>query len=440
MSARGDLAFANDVRAAREKEVPRAAAALIVVIAAMIAVFVVWSRQAVIEEVTRGTGKIVPAQQIQVVQSLEGGIVSEILVREGERVEKGAILVRLDETSTGARLGELAGERHARLARIARLTAEAEGKDTPEFPDELTRNAADLIQAETELFRAERDALLRQREVLRPQLEQRREELRELEEKQRKLVASRELLEKELDLTRKLSRQKAIPEIELIQLERRAVEASGELDEIGPRRKRVAAGITEYENRLASAEADFRAQAQAQLAKELGELRVIGQSITGAADRVERTVIRAPVKGVVNRIAITTIGGVIQPGAAVLEIVPLDDRLLVEARIRPQDVAFVRPGQPASIKLSAYDYTIYGSLRGEVTQVGANTITDPQTGEPYYRVIAETDTVSLSYPDKQLDIIPGMVATVEIETGSKTIFDYLMKPVERVRNEALHER
>lgn len=435
-----DLAYANDVRAARERQVPRAAAALIAVLAVMIAAFVVWSRHAVIEEVTRGEGQVVPAQQIQTVQSLEGGIVAEILVREGERVEQGHVLVRLDRTSTGSRLGELAGQRHARLARIARLTAEAEGLPAPQFPEELRRAAPDLIAAETELFEAELETLERQRAVLAPQLEQRREELRELEERKRKLVASKELLDRELELKRRLSRQRAVPEIELIQLERQAVEANGELDEIEPRRKRIEAGIAEYENRLASAESDFRTKARSELAKEVGELRVIGESITGAADRVERTVIRAPVKGIVNRIAVTTIGGVIAPGGAVLELVPLDDRLVVEARIRPQDVAFIRAGQPASVKLSAYDFTIYGSLRGEVTQVGANTIADQKTGEPFYRVVVETGEAALTHGGRALDIIPGMVATVEIETGSKTIFDYLVGPVSRLAAEALRER
>ncbi|MCG6858670.1 MAG: HlyD family type I secretion periplasmic adaptor subunit [Salaquimonas sp.] len=440
MSGRGALLFANDVRTAREKDLPRTAAMLVIVLAAMIAGFITWSRVAVLDEVTSGTGKVVPAQQIQVVQSLEGGIVSEILVHEGEQVEKDQVLMRLDETSQGSRLGELSGQRYAGLARIARLSAEAEGKDAPEFSERLKIMAPDLIEAETEAFQSRQHALEGQRKVLEPQLEQRREDLVELQQKQKKLTQSLELLERELKLTRDLADSGAVPELDLIRLERDAVEARGDLDETAARMKRTQAAIKEYENRLASLDADFRASARVDLAKEMGSLKVIGESITGAEGRVERTTIRAPMRGVVNRIAVTTIGGVIQPGGAALEIVPLDDKLVIEAAIRPQDVAFIRVGQEANVKLSAYDYTIYGSLKGKVTQVGANTLTNPQSGEPFYRVVIETESTTLEHRGAALDIIPGMVATVDIKTGSRTVFDYLIQPLNRVRHEALRER
>lgn len=440
MTAGGQMTFASDARSARRKDVPGMAAAVAIMLAAAVAAFVVWSRYAVLDEVTRGTGSVVPAQQVQVVQSLEGGIVSEILVREGERVEKDQVLLRLDETSSGARLGELAGQRYARLARIVRLKAEAEGRREPDFSADLRRMAPELTAAETDVFTSRREALSRQRAVLTPQLEQRREELVELDARQRKFTDSLVLLERELELTRKLSAQGAVPELELIRLERETVEARGELDEIGARRERVKAGVREYENRLASMEADYRAQARIELAREIGEIKVIGESIAGAADRVKRTAIRAPVRGIVNRIAVTTIGGVVAPGAPVLDIVPLDDRLVIEAQIQPKDVAFIQPGQEASIKLSAYDYTVYGSLPGRVTQVGATTVADPQSGQPFYRVVVETEMAALRHDGKDLDIIPGMVATVDIKTGRKSVFDYLVKPMNRVRHEAMRER
>lgn len=440
MSARDEFAFANDVRAAREKDVPRAAASLVLILALLIVAFIVWAWLAVLDEVTRGAGKVVPAGQNQVVQSLEGGIVSEILVREGDRVEKDQVLVQLDRTSQGSRLGELTGQRNAKLARIARLTAQAEGASEPLFAPELQEAAAALVAAEQSAFASQRDALELQREVIEPQLAQRRSQIEELQARADRLEKSLVFLERELTLTRRLAKQGAVPELDLLRLERQAVAEQGELQETKAGLERLAEGVKEYENRLLSLDSEFRAQARIDLAAQVGELAVIEESISGAADRVNRTAIRAPVRGIVNRLEIKTIGGVAAPGAPILEIVPLDDRLVIEARIQPKDVAFVRPGQAAAAKLTAYDYTVYGSLEGRVTQVSPDTIADPQSGETFYRVVIETEEMTLGKSGEKLDILPGMVATVDILTGEKSVLAYLLKPVTRVAAEALRER
>ncbi len=440
MSTSDEFAFANDVRAAREADVPRATAMMVAILVALVAAFFLWAGFAVLEEVARGAGKVVPALQIQTVQSLEGGIVSEILVAEGERVEKSQILVQLDETSPGSKLGEVAGQRDAKLTRIARLQAEAEGLETPQFPLEQQASVPRLVEAEQASFDSRKLAQEQQRQVIENQLSQRRDQLQELDARNAKLDSSLKLLELELELTRKLAKQGAVPAIDLIRLEREAVEARGEINEINARRGATEGGIREYENRLASVDSDFRALARDELARELGEMRIIEETLAGVTDRVERTAIRAPVRGIVNRMAVKTIGGVIAPGGPVLEIVPLDDRLVIEARIRPQDVAFVRLGQKANVKLSAYDYTIYGSLEGKVTQVSADTLADEKSGEAYYRVVVETGQSTLGKEGQTLEILPGMVATVDILTGSKTVLNYLLKPVSRVGSEALRER
>jgi adhesin transport system membrane fusion protein len=440
MGARDEFAFANDVRAAREADVPRAIAMLIVILVSLVIAFIGWAAFAVVDEVARGDGKVVPALQVQTVQSLEGGIVSEILVAEGERVEKNQILVQLDETSPGSKLGEVASQRDGKLVRVARLTAEAEGLEKPQFPQEQASRVAALVEAEMASFESRKAAQQQQRQVIENQLLARREQLQELDARNSKLTASLELLDKELKLTRKLAQQGAVPEIDLIRLEREAVEARGELEETAARRGATLAGIGEYQNRLASSDRDFRAAARDELTRELAELRIIDETLAGVADRFERTAIRAPVRGIVNRLEVKTIGGVIAPGGAVLEIVPLDDRLVVEARIRPQDVAFIRPGQDANVKLSAYDYTIYGVLAGKVTQVSADTFSDEKTGEAFYKVIVETGQSTLKRNGQELEILPGMVATVDILTGSKTVLNYLAKPVTRVGSEALRER
>lgn len=440
MSARDEFAFANDVRAAREKDVPRAAAMMVAVIAAMILSFVLWATLAVLDEVTRGSGKVIPASQNQLVQSLEGGIVSEIMVREGDRVERNQVLLQLDETAQGSRLGEIAGQRHAKRARIARLQAETRGLAEPVFGEEELRDTPDIVAAELAAFASRRDALQIQREVIEPQLAQRRSQAVELEARAAKLTQSLEFLDRELTLTRRLAKQGAVPELDLLRLERQAVELRGELQETVASRERIAEAVKEYENRLLSLESEFRAEAQIELASQTGELAVIEETIAAAADRVDRTAIRAPVRGIVNRLEVTTVGGVVAPGGPVVEIVPLDDKLVIEARIRPQDVAFVRPGQSASTKLTAYDYTIYGTLPGKVTLVSPDTLADPKTGEAYYRVIIEADEMKLAQGGKQLEILPGMVASVDILTGSKSVLSYLLTPVSRVRSEALRER
>ncbi|MFZ1813706.1 MAG: HlyD family type I secretion periplasmic adaptor subunit [Rhizobiaceae bacterium] len=439
MSSRKQLAFANNLQGAKEKDVPRAAAWMILTLAAMVGAFGYWAFNARLEEVVSAQGKVVPAQDVQLVQTLEGGIISGLPVRNGDLVAEGQVVVHLDKAATGSRLGELTEQRRGMELRVARLRAEAEGSE-PVFPGADDPASADLVAAENALYLSRKEAVAKQIAVLEPQLSQRHEELAELDAKEKLLKASRVLLEKELELTRKLASRNAVPEIELIRLERQAAEANGELEVIAASRQRVKLGILEYENRLKSADADFRSVARGELAKELGLLNVVEESLTAAASRDTRTEIRSPVRGVVNRVAITTIGGVLPPGATVMEIVPADDRLLVETRIPPRDVAFVRSGQAASVKLSAYDYSIYGALKGTVTLVSPNTITDQQSGESYYKATVETDKAGLVHQGKRLDILPGMLATVDIQTGEKSVFEYLMKPLNKVRHEALRER
>ncbi len=433
------IRFAHDIRTAQESERPWRAWLLLIIITALFAAVIGWALTARLEEVTNGEGEVVPAQQIQIVQSLEGGIISQLAVRRGDLVDEGQIVARLDDTETRSKMGELEQRRLSSLARIARLTAEAEDDDAPQFSDELQSAAAASVAAEQALFTARRAEQAQQVSVIEPQLAQRRQELIELEARREKITASLELLDRELELTRDLRKRGAVPEIELLQLERRAVDERGELAVLAASRERVAAAVEEFEGRLAAIATEFRASARSELASETAQLSVIEEAVAGARERVVRTTIRAPVRGVVNSVAITTIGGVLKPGDTVMEIVPLDDRLLIEARIRPQDVAFIHPGQVANVKLTAYDYALYGGLEGKVTQISPNTITD-EAGNTYYRVIIETDETGLTFNGEDLPIIPGMLASIDILTGDKTVMEYLIKPFNKVRFEALRER
>lgn len=323
-----DFAFANDVRAAAELRTPKTARLVLIAIIALLTSGAVWAHFAVLDEVKRGAGRVIPSRQMQVVQSLEGGIIKKILVQEGDTVQEGQPVVQLDNTKFASDLGELEAKREA-------------------------------------------------------------------------LASSLKLINRELDLTQRLYNQKVVPEIEMLRLQRQVSDMTGQL------------AITE-------------------------------ETIKSAKDRLQRTALSAPVYGIVNKINITTIGAVVQPGANIMDIVPLDDTLLVEGRINPQDIAFIRPGQDAVVKITAYESTVYGSLKAKVERISADTIEEKseKTDKPqtFYRVIVRTDKNFLGTKENPLPIIPGMVTTVEILTGRKTVLDYLLKPARLLKQEALRER
>jgi adhesin transport system membrane fusion protein len=323
-----DFAFANNVRAAAELRTPRTAQILLFAAVALLASAITWAHYAVLDEVKRGAGRVIPSRQMQVVQSLEGGIVKNIMVQEGDTVQEGQPVVQMDGTKFNADLGELRAKRNA-------------------------------------------------------------------------LQTSLSYLNREIELTQRLYQQKVVPEIEMLRIQQKAADLGG-------------------------------------------QLAVIQETIKTAEDRVTRTELKAPVYGIVNKINVTTIGAVVQPGAPIMDIVPLDDTLLVEAKIRPQDIAFIRPDQEAVVKLSAYEATVYGSLKAKVERISADAIEEKadkgDKSETFYRVIVRTDKNYLGTQEHPLPIIPGMVATIEILTGHKTVLDYIMKPARLLRDEALRER
>ena len=410
-----DFAYVNDVRAAVELRTPKTARMLLFTICAMLVVALVWAYFAVLDEVKRGEGRVIPSRQMQVVQTLEGGIVREILVEEGAIVKKDQPLMRIDDTNFAAQLGEIRERRAAAAARVARLEAEAAGTK-PTFDKELRDVAPQAVATELSVFDARSKKLAQDVDVL--------------QQAHTRLTNNLNLLSRELELTRKLYAQKVIPEIEMIRLERQESETRGQLAETNAR--------------LNSVKASFLSLVEEDLAKSRGELAVLEETIKSASDRVRRTELRSPVYGVVNKLYITTIGAVVQPANNVMDIVPLDDSLLVEGRIRPQDIAFIRPKQDAVVKITAYDPSVYGSLKGKVERISADTIVEKNAkgdaGETFYRVIVRTDKNALGTAEAPLPIIPGMVATVEVLTGEKSVLDYLLKPARLLREEALRER
>jgi adhesin transport system membrane fusion protein len=416
---RSDFAFANDIRAAAELRTPKTARMLLFTSLGFIAVGLIWAHFAVLDEVKRGNGRVIPSRQTQVVQSLEGGIVGALLVREGDIVNQGQPLIRIDDTKFASEFGEVRERRAAMAARVARLEAEAQGQSKVNFPPDLAQVAPNAVAAEQSVFETRARKLAQDVDVL--------------VQEETRLTDVLKSLNREIELTRPLFQQKVVPEIEWVRLQRQEADLRGQL-----------AGT---QSKIVTAKATFRSQADEDLAKSRGDLAVLDENIKSAQDRVRRTELKSPVYGIINKLNVTTIGAVVQPGANVMDIVPLDDTLLVEGRIRPQDIAFIRPNQPAVVKVTAYDPSVYGSLKGHVERISADTIVDDkgdrseqQKAETFYRVMVRTDKNFLGSTEHPLPIIPGMVTTVEIMTGEKSVLDYLMKPARMLRDEALRER
>ncbi|RTL76416.1 MAG: HlyD family type I secretion periplasmic adaptor subunit [Bradyrhizobiaceae bacterium] len=412
-----DFSFANDVRAAAELKTPRASLILLSTTVALMVVGIIWAHFAVLDEVKRGNARVIPSRQLQVVQSLEGGIVQDILVQEGDIVKQGQVLMRIDDTKFLADLGEVRERRFANAARVARLEAEVKGLPKPTFPDKLAERAPQAVQTEQNVFDARAKKLAQDVDVLTQQAT--------------RLSDSLKLLSREVQLTQNLYTQKVVPEIEMLRLQRQESDMRGQL--------------AETQARISTAKATFRSQAEEDLAKSRADLAVLEETTKSAQDRVRRADLKSPVNGIINKLNVTTVGAVVQPGANLMDIVPLDDSLLVEGRIRPQDIAFIRPQQNAVVKITAYDSSVYGSLKGKVERISADSIVDDKSeqrgekGESFYRVIVRTDKNHLGTAEHPLPIIPGMVATVEVQTGEKSVLDYMMKPARMLRDEALRE-
>ncbi|HWA46255.1 MAG TPA: HlyD family type I secretion periplasmic adaptor subunit [Hypericibacter adhaerens] len=404
--------------------------------------FLVWADQAVLDEVTRGEGRVVPSGQTQVIQNLEGGILAEVLTNEGQIVEKGQVLMRIDNTVAESRLRELKQRYFSGLSTVARLEAEIAGATDPEgikFPDDLLQGAPDVARSEMALFTIRQQQLQSQLAILQDQLAQRQQELAELRGKADNLRNSFGLAQKELDITRPLAAQGVVSQVDLLRLERQVNDLKSDINAADLARPRAEAAVEEARKRLNERIVTFKTDASQDLTKAKLELAATTEEMNANQDRVTRTEVRSPVHGTIKEIKIRTIGGVIQPGQNLVEITPIEDTLLVEAQIRPSDIAFIRPKQAAVIKVTAYDFSTYGGLDAVVEDISADTIQN-EKGEHFFRIRLRTDKNFLGTAEKPLPIIPGMTASVDILTGHKTVLEYLLAPVMRARDTALRER
>ena len=415
-------------RTHRAQAIVRAAVLVLIVLLA-------WAALAQVDEVTRGDARVIPSRQLQVVQSLDGGVVVEILVREGQVVEAGQLLLRVDETRATSGVRESAAQGVALRARTARLRALAEGK--PFLPPTAANDEEKrTIEEERRLYESRLSELSTQLSINRQQLAQRQQELSEMQARRNAAQRGLELAQQELTQTRPLLATGAVSQVDILRLERDVTKNRGDAEQATAQIARVEAAIGESQRKAQETEQVFRNEARRDLAEAMGKLNALNEGAVALADRVNKAQVKSPVRGRVQRLLANTVGGVVQPGKDIVEIVPLDDSLVLEARVAPKDIAFIVPGQAATVKFTAYDFSIYGGLDALVENISPDTVVD-ERGNAFYLVRVRTKQAGFN--DK-LPIIPGMTAEVDVLTGKKSVLSYLLKPVLKVQAYALRER
>lgn len=433
---RNDEDFDADADWAIAEQTPSGARILIWLSAAAAFVLLVWAAFAQLDEVTRGEGKVIPSRQVQILQSMDGGMVSEILVREGQSVKAGDLLLKVDPTRMVSSLRENQSQYFALLAKAARLKALADGA-VFKPPPEVVKDAPEIVAQELSLFESRRSELEATIGVARQQSLQRSQELISVRARREQAAQSYTLTAKELELTRPLANSGAVSPVELLRLERDVARFRGERDSANSDIPRLQAAVAEANRKMQEVELTFRNGAKSELSETNAKLNALSEGSAALEDRVKQTDIRSPVNGTVKQLKVNTVGGVVQPGKDLIEVVPSDDALLLEARVLPRDIAFLRPGQKALVKFTAYDFAIYGGLEATLEHISADSVVD-EKGNAYFLV--RVSTVATFIGPQKLPIIPGMVAEVDILTGKKSVLAYLMKPILRAKSRAMTER
>jgi adhesin transport system membrane fusion protein len=401
--------------------------------------FLLWASLAQVDESTRGQGRVIPSSKVQVIQSADAATVQALLVRSGQRVRKGELLVRMDDTESSSALGQIQAENLSLAARSARLGREGQSQGSRCPPGADGRSSA-ICAEEAALASARASALRSKLSGLGAAVEQRRREYTEALATASSLRSSIALAQQQVGMLEPLAAKNIVPQTELLTAKRELVDLQGRLAAAQESASRSAAAVQEAQAQANQARLDFRQEALNERSQLSAKIAVNTESIRGAAGRLQRAEIRSPVNGIVNDVQVTTIGGFVTAGQKIMEVVPLGDKLLIETRVKPSDIAFIKIDDKALVKITAYDFSIYGGLDGRVVQVAADSTYDEQTKEAYFTVIVETDRAWLESGGKQLPITPGMICDVEIITGRKSVLSYLLKPVLKAKGEALRER
>ena len=432
-----DLDYMRGSKAALLLQTPRGGKLLVLFTAITIFFCLLWAWWAKVDEITRGHGQIIPSSRLQLIQNLEGGIIENILVREGDLVEIDQILLELDDTQFSSSFNERIVEYYSLLATVTRLQAETQNSALV-FPDEL-KNYSEAKKQESNIYQSRRQALNNELAMLDEQERQHSQELKALQARYKNVKKGYQLGLKELKITKPMAAKGVVSEVELIQLEQRVNELLTNLEEAEISIPKLAAALKESQGKIQEVILKFQQNSLSELKKAELRLAQLKEVKRALKDQVIRRAVRSPVAGIIKKIHVNTVGGVISPGMDLMEIVPVNDNLQVEAEVSPKDIAFLRPGLDVVVKLTAYDYSIYGGLKGKLAHISADTIIK-EDGQPVYLVKVETTQSYLGTADKPLEIIPGMRASVDILTGKKRVLDYLLKPVLKAKQNALTER
>ncbi len=429
------LDWAGDADWARLQQEPLRARQLLRLAAVALFIMLIWAAFASIDEVTRGEARVVPTSQLQIVQSVDGGVVTELLVKEGQTVEAGQMLLKIDPTRFVSSMLESRSAQLAMQAKVLRLQALTRGTAFSP-PAELTREVPDVVAQETRLYESRRAEINAQISIAQNQLGQRQQELNEVRARREQAERGLELMTKELNATRPMIASGAVSEVEVFRLEREVARLRGDREQSTAQIARVQSAILEATRRIEEVQLTSRNQMSGELSETMSKLASLSQGGLALQDKVKHADIKSPMRGIVKRLLVNTVGAVVQPGKEVVEVVPLDEALILEVQITPKDIGFLRPGQEATVKFTAYDFSIYGGLSADVIQIGADSVLD-EKGNAFYHIRVRTRKASLG---TGLPIIPGMVAQVDILTGKKTILSYLLKPVLRAKANAMTER
>ncbi|AWY01289.1 hemolysin secretion protein D [Marinomonas primoryensis] len=433
-----DLEYLTDRNAALMLKTPRGGRIILWVVFIFVAAALVWANYTALDEVTVGDGKVIPTSQVQQIQNLEGGILKEINVKVGQVVDSGQVLMTIENTEALSSLREQQAEFINLQVRATRLQAESYSL-MPEFDADAKEKYSLVVNRELDLYNSRLESLRTNQASFQQQIEQRKQEIVEQQAKLDNLKQSYVFSKEELDLTRPAFEQGAVSRVELLQLERQVNQLQGDLEATQLAIPRARSALKEAQSNLAESDAQFRAEAQEDLTSVKSKLDQLKEASVSLEDKVSRTQVRSAVKGIVKQIQLNTVGGVIKPGMNLMEIVPIEDSLLIEAKVRPENIGFIQPGLNAVVKLSAYDFAIFGGLHSTVENISADTILDEE-GNSFFLVRVRTDKNYLGTKQAPLPVIPGMQATVDIITGKKTLLDYLLKPILKAQQNALRER
>ena len=434
-AANDHLSWDDEANVAMLEQTPARAKKLLYIIGLILLVAIIWACFARVDELTRGEGRVIPSRQVQIIQSLDGGIVSKILIAEGQVVKMGDPLVSIDVTRAASTLRENQSQYLALLAKQARLKALAEGTSFNP-PPEVEKESPLIYSQESALYQSSKDELASAVGIAREQVSQRENELVEVKSRKEFAEKSYDSSAKELAANKPLLASGAVSEIDILRLEREATKAKGDIDQARAQIARIQGAIAEANRKVSESEQSFRSKVRTELNDNTAKLNSLTETSVALTDKVKQATVKSPVNGKVSRLFFNTVGGVIQPGKEILEIVPSDDALVIETKIQIKDIAFMRVSQHAVVKLTAYDYTIYGTLDAIVEDISPNSVVDDK-GNAYYVIKVRTLKSSLG---KGLPIIPGMVAQVDVITGNKTVLSYLLKPVLKAKSYAFSER